>query len=106
MFTDSLEVFLLFEEIDDSDKECLRHETVASVITHSLKHLLLLCVSSLQAYSVYDEEIGYCQGQSFLAAVLLLHVSITHLSHLHFSAPRPGTIGLCQTVPDTVWSRR
>ncbi len=29
-----------------------------------------------QAYTVYDEEIGYCQGQSFLAAVLLLHVSI------------------------------
>ncbi len=29
-----------------------------------------------QAYSVYDDEIGYCQGQSFLAAVLLLHVSI------------------------------
>jgi len=29
----------------------------------------------MQAYSVYDEEIGYCQGQSFLAAVLLLHVS-------------------------------
>jgi len=29
-----------------------------------------------KAYSVYDEEIGYCQGQSFLAAVLLLHVSI------------------------------
>ncbi|TNN32365.1 Rab GTPase-activating protein 1-like [Liparis tanakae] len=27
-----------------------------------------------QAYSVYDEEIGYCQGQSFLAAVLLLHM--------------------------------
>lgn len=25
---------------------------------------------------MYDEEIGYCQGQSFLAAVLLLHVSI------------------------------
>lgn len=31
--------------------------------------------SFLQAYSVYDEDIGYCQGQSFLAAVLLLHVS-------------------------------
>lgn len=29
-----------------------------------------------KAYSVYDEEIGYCQGQSFLAAVLLLHVSL------------------------------
>lgn len=34
-----------------------------------------LCLFSPQAYSVYDEEIGYCQGQSFLAAVLLLHVS-------------------------------
>lgn len=33
------------------------------------------CCPLLQAYSVYDEEIGYCQGQSFLAAVLLLHVS-------------------------------
>lgn len=41
--------------------------------------LFLICDRSLpslpQAYSVYDEEIGYCQGQSFLAAVLLLHVS-------------------------------
>ncbi|XP_037104526.1 rab GTPase-activating protein 1-like isoform X1 [Syngnathus acus] len=27
-----------------------------------------------KAYAVYDEEIGYCQGQSFLAAVLLLHM--------------------------------
>ncbi|XP_014674298.1 PREDICTED: rab GTPase-activating protein 1-like [Priapulus caudatus] len=27
-----------------------------------------------KAYSVYDEEIGYCQGQSFLAAALLLHI--------------------------------
>lgn len=35
-------------------------------------------VLSFQAYSVYDEEIGYCQGQSFLAAVLLLHVSTTY----------------------------
>lgn len=31
--------------------------------------------SPSQAYSVYDDEIGYCPGQSFLAAVLLLHVS-------------------------------
>ncbi|XP_010142557.1 PREDICTED: rab GTPase-activating protein 1-like, partial [Buceros rhinoceros silvestris] len=28
----------------------------------------------VSAYSVYDEDIGYCQGQSFLAAVLLLHM--------------------------------
>ena len=28
----------------------------------------------LQAYSVYDSEIGYCQGQSFLIAALLLQM--------------------------------
>ncbi|XP_054720811.1 rab GTPase-activating protein 1-like [Uloborus diversus] len=27
-----------------------------------------------KAYSVYDPEVGYCQGQSFLAAALLLHI--------------------------------
>lgn len=27
-----------------------------------------------KAYSLYDEEVGYCQGLSFLAASLLLHV--------------------------------
>lgn len=46
--------------------------------------LTSLCVSLCllpQAYSVYDEEIGYCQGQSFLAAVLLLHVS-SHISRV------------------------
>lgn len=31
-----------------------------------------------KAYAVYDEEVGYCQGLSFLAAALLLHVSHTH----------------------------
>jgi hypothetical protein len=39
--------------------------------------LRVVLLSPPQAYSVYDEEIGYCQGQSFLAAVLLLHVSYT-----------------------------
>lgn len=29
-----------------------------------------------KAYAVYDEEVGYCQGLSFLAAALLLHVSL------------------------------
>lgn len=29
-----------------------------------------------KAYSLYDEEVGYCQGLSFLAAALLLHVSL------------------------------
>lgn len=27
-----------------------------------------------RAYSVYDTEIGYCQGLSFIAATLLLHM--------------------------------
>lgn len=30
----------------------------------------------LKAYSLLDEEVGYCQGLSFIAGVLLLHVSI------------------------------
>ncbi|XP_054690135.1 rab GTPase-activating protein 1-like isoform X2 [Grus americana] len=37
-----------------------------------------------KAYSVYDEDIGYCQGQSFLAAVLLLHEQLPDL-YGHFS---------------------
>jgi hypothetical protein len=28
-----------------------------------------------KAYSIYDQEIGYCQGLSFLIATLLLHMS-------------------------------
>ena len=28
-----------------------------------------------RAYAVYDQELDYCQGLSFLAAALLLHVS-------------------------------
>lgn len=29
-----------------------------------------------KAYAVYDQEVGYCQGLSFVAATLLLHVSV------------------------------
>ena len=36
-----------------------------------------------KAYAVYDEEIGYCQGFSFLAAALVLHVRIAHVNVLH-----------------------
>ena len=32
-----------------------------------------------QAYAVYDEDLGYVQGLSFLAAALLLHVSPSHI---------------------------
>lgn len=30
----------------------------------------------LKAYSLLDNEVGYCQGLSFVAGILLLHVSI------------------------------
>lgn len=33
----------------------------------------------LKAYSLLDPEVGYCQGLSFVAGVLLLHVSFTSL---------------------------
>lgn len=50
----------------------------------------------LQAYSVYDEEIGYCQGQSFLAAVLLLHVSIHELLKFRVQAVFANSIIISQ----------
>lgn len=29
----------------------------------------------LKAYSLMDQEVGYCQGLSFVAGILLMHVS-------------------------------
>ena len=29
----------------------------------------------LKAYSLIDKEVGYCQGLSFVAGILLMHVS-------------------------------
>jgi len=31
----------------------------------------------LKAYSLLDEEVGYCQGLSFIAGILLMHVRRT-----------------------------
>ena len=31
----------------------------------------------LKAYSLFDKQVGYCQGLSFVAAILLLHVRIS-----------------------------
>lgn len=33
----------------------------------------------LKAYSLLDEEVGYCQGLSFIAGILLLHVRFTRI---------------------------
>ncbi|XP_013794115.2 rab GTPase-activating protein 1-like [Limulus polyphemus] len=35
-----------------------------------------------KAYSIYDQEIGYCQGLSFLAAALLLHMPEEQAFHV------------------------
>lgn len=37
---------------------------------------LLYIYVPMQAYSVYDREVGYCQGSPFIAGVLLLHVRV------------------------------
>lgn len=33
----------------------------------------------LKAYSLLDPEVGYCQGLSFVAGILLLHVSFSNV---------------------------
>ena len=47
------------------------------IVTHISKFIFVIMdfyISLFQAYSLYDEEVSYCQGLSFLAASLLLHV--------------------------------
>jgi TBC1 domain-containing protein 4 len=39
----------------------------------------------LKAYSLLDHEVGYCQGLSFVAGVLLLHVRMILIFILHFN---------------------
>lgn len=39
----------------------------------------------LKAYSLLDEEVGYCQGLSFIAGILLLHVSIVFNLKIYIS---------------------
>lgn len=45
----------------------------------SLGHGQLSLFNILKAYSLYDTEVGYCQGLSFIAGILLLHVSTDKL---------------------------
>jgi len=42
-----------------------------------------------KAYAVHDSEVGYCQGLSFIAASLLLHVSNIHTN---FDLVAPGKL--------------
>ena len=36
----------------------------------------------LKAYSLMDQDVGYCQGLSFVAGILLMHVSTLIMSPL------------------------
>lgn len=69
--------YLAFEERTAQEGEVQRPiYSVTWIVTMEFNYLFVIkLVFLFQAYSVYDEEIGYCQGHSFLAAVLLLHVS-------------------------------
>ena len=49
---------------------------------------------TIQAYSNYDEEVGYCQGLSFMTATFLLHVSFNTFLMDYFSSS-------CKSLSDT-----
>ena len=36
----------------------------------------------LHAYAVLDKEVGYCQGLSFVAGVIVMHVSVPAHGHI------------------------
>lgn len=40
---------------------------------------------SLQAYSLHDREVGYCQGIGFLVGLLLMHVRSNKHRHVSIS---------------------
>ena len=39
----------------------------------------------LKAYSLLDDEVGYCQGLSFVAGLLLVHVSLMNNNFIHIN---------------------
>lgn len=52
-----------------------------------------------KAYAIYDAEVGYCQGLSFVAATLLLHVSyspsVIYVGNFNFFLDARRTSFLC-----------
>ncbi|KAI9517458.1 hypothetical protein NQZ68_004675 [Dissostichus eleginoides] len=60
--------------LEQSGVSCLTQDSESGFQGRGELYPSSWCGDSKPAYSVYDEEIGYCQGQSFLAAVLLLHM--------------------------------
>ena len=53
---------------------CVHSVCVAVYVRMYVLLSLLYVRMHVQAYSVYDREVGYCQGSPFIAGVLLLHV--------------------------------
>lgn len=48
--------------------------------------------NTLKAYSILDEEIGYCQGMSFVMGLLLMHVRDASWAHPTISIALPSII--------------
>ena len=46
----------------------------------------------LKAYSLLDKEVGYCQGISFIAGILLMHVRLRNRAKADPLAPKPIAI--------------
>ena len=55
----------------------------------------------LKAYSLLDDEVGYCQGLSFIAGILLMHVS-TRLSALFHNHHNHCYSALCTALRQIV----
>jgi hypothetical protein len=54
----------------------------------------------VKAYSIYDEEVGYCQGLQFIVGPLLLNVRVLLL----FERISVATVSRCQTKkPFAFW---
>ena len=41
--------------------------------------MLIYSLTDQQAYSVYDKEVGYCQGSAFIVGILLMQVLHTSI---------------------------
>ena len=48
-----------------------------TLMLHIQKRLNFYFIYTLQAYSLHDREVGYCQGSGFIVGLLLMQVMVT-----------------------------
>ena len=53
-----------------------------SLFSRKFEHGQRMLFNVLHAYSVADEEVGYCQGMNFIASLFIMHVSFIDCSVL------------------------